>query len=536
MKQYTETEIACALEGVRAGASVKSASKTWGIPRSTLRRRIGGGLPSCRAQAHRQRVDPSQELFLADWVLVQIALGYPPTHGELRYIASRTLEQGGDPQALGKRWVARFLARYPILKTQRARRIENARVNGASTEVIRAWWPRLEVPAVKAIKPENRYNLDECGLMEGLGSNGLVLGIRGCKPLQKKAFGTRGWTTIIECISATGKALDPLVIFKGLSVQKQWFPLEDQERFKPWRFHATQKGWTDDKTGVKWLEDIFLPNTVPATPGDRRLLVLDGHGSHATEDFMYLYASNNVQLVYLPARSSHVLQPLDLAVFNTVKEAYRRHSGFFAAFCTSTVIGKRHFLNCYHKAREEALIPRVIKAGWAATGLWPLRISKPLMSPLLLENSNAKASQAAKDALEAERVAQNTYSKYSMPFDMVVATPKTTLQMRTQVATFAHNFRLGRTARLLFQKLTKAYNEKDIALVTCEQKTRRLEAELEVARPLKRKKVLPDLNEAFVRIGDIRRAQQEDGDLPSDPPESPASDDSDDISDCIVVG
>ncbi|KAL8330663.1 hypothetical protein RB593_001588 [Gaeumannomyces tritici] len=257
MKQYTETEIACALEGVRAGASVKSASKTWGIPRSTLRRRIGGGLPSCRAQAHRQRVDPSQELFLADWVLVQIALGYPPTHGELRYIASRTLEQGGDPQALGKRWVARFLARYPILKTQRARRIENARVNGASTEVIRAWWPRLEVPAVKAIKPENRYNLDECGLMEGLGSNGLVLGIRGCKPLQKKAFGTRGWTTIIECISATGKALDPLVIFKGLSVQKQWFPLEDQERFKPWRFHATQKGWTDDKTGVKWLEDIF---------------------------------------------------------------------------------------------------------------------------------------------------------------------------------------------------------------------------------------------------------------------------------------
>lgn len=156
--------------------------------------------------------------------------------------------------------------------------------------MIKAWWPRLEVPAVKTIKPENRYNLDECGLMEGLGSNGLVLGIRGCKPLQKKALGDRGWTTIIECISATGEALHPLVIFKGLSVQKQWFPLENQERFEPWRFHTTQKGWTDDATGVKWLKDIFLPNTAPITPGNRRLLVLNGHGSHATEAFMYLCA------------------------------------------------------------------------------------------------------------------------------------------------------------------------------------------------------------------------------------------------------
>lgn len=117
MKQYTETEIACALEGVRAGASIKSASKTWGIPRSTLRDRLQGALPSARAQGHRQRVDPAQELFLANWVLIQIALGYPPTHAELRYIAGRILEQNGDPQAPGKRWVARFLARYPILKT-----------------------------------------------------------------------------------------------------------------------------------------------------------------------------------------------------------------------------------------------------------------------------------------------------------------------------------------------------------------------------------------------------------------------------------
>ena len=55
--------------------------------------------------------------------------------------------------------------------------------------------------------------------MEGLGINGLCVGSSETKEALSKHPESRIWTTIIECISATGKALLPLFIFKGKDIQ-----------------------------------------------------------------------------------------------------------------------------------------------------------------------------------------------------------------------------------------------------------------------------------------------------------------------------
>jgi DDE superfamily endonuclease len=60
--------------------------------------------------------------------------------------------------------------------------------------------------------------------MEGYGANGLVVGSSERRSIQKKQPSSRAWTSFIEYISATSKALPPLMIFKGKSVQQQWFP------------------------------------------------------------------------------------------------------------------------------------------------------------------------------------------------------------------------------------------------------------------------------------------------------------------------
>jgi hypothetical protein len=102
--------------------------------------------------------------------------------------------------------------------------------------------------------------MDESGILEGKGSNGLVLGSAEKTAIQKKQPGSRAWTSFIECISATGTALPPLVIFKGKSVQQQWFPL-DLAIYASWKFTATENGWITDSTAVEWLEKVFIPLT-----------------------------------------------------------------------------------------------------------------------------------------------------------------------------------------------------------------------------------------------------------------------------------
>jgi 4-hydroxybenzoate polyprenyltransferase len=80
--------------------------------------------------------------------------------------------------------------------------------------------------------------MDEAGIMEGQGLNGLVVRSTKKRFIQKKQPGSRAWTSFIECISATGQALLPLVIFKGKSVQQQWFSLQLQG-YKGWKFEST---------------------------------------------------------------------------------------------------------------------------------------------------------------------------------------------------------------------------------------------------------------------------------------------------------
>jgi hypothetical protein len=52
--------------------------------------------------------------------------------------------------------MAGFLRQNPILKTKKQFRIDSIHVNSAISDIIKAWFQKLEIPAIKAIKVENR--------------------------------------------------------------------------------------------------------------------------------------------------------------------------------------------------------------------------------------------------------------------------------------------------------------------------------------------------------------------------------------------
>ncbi len=189
------------------------------------------------------------------------------------------------------------------------------------------------------------------------------------------------------------------MIFKGKSLQQQWVPKSINE-FKDWEFTTTENGWTSDDTALEWLKKVFIPRTALQDPLEARLLILDGHGSHETLEFMWECFSNNIHLLFLPPHSSHVLQPLDLSVFSPLKHAYRKQLGFLSLLTDSTPLGKKYFLLYYRKARIDSLTAINIKAGWQASGLWPVRLAKPLISRLLLENSNKLVNRTPKPSEE----------------------------------------------------------------------------------------------------------------------------------------
>ena len=59
-------------------------------------------------------------------------------------------------------------------------------------------------------------------------------------------------------------------------------------------------------------------------PDDTRLLVVDGHESHKTERFLTLAEEHNIIICCLPAHTTHLLQPLDIAVFKQCKHFHQK--------------------------------------------------------------------------------------------------------------------------------------------------------------------------------------------------------------------
>jgi 4-hydroxybenzoate polyprenyltransferase len=115
--------------------------------------------------------------------------------------------------------MAGFLRRNPVLKTKKQFRIDSMHVNSTTSDIIKAWFQKLEIPAIKAIKVKNRWNMNEAGIMEGQGENGLVVRSAEKRFIQKKQPGSKAWTSFIKYISSSGQAIFPIVIFKGKSVQ-----------------------------------------------------------------------------------------------------------------------------------------------------------------------------------------------------------------------------------------------------------------------------------------------------------------------------
>lgn len=179
---------------------------------------------------------------------------------------------------------------------------------------------------------------------------------------------------MIECISADGTALPPLIIFKGETLSTTWI----SDKTPPdWQFSNSIKGWTSMELGDQWMKKVYEPFTRDKAAGRTRLLICDGHDSHISVKFIRHSIDNMIIILLLPPHSSHLMQPLDVGVFSPLKSAMTKHVNRLLSTGIHR-LQKVEWLECYIKAREEALIKRNILAGWRGAGLFPRNVQRIL--------------------------------------------------------------------------------------------------------------------------------------------------------------
>jgi hypothetical protein len=88
---------------------------------------------------------------------------------------------------------------------------------------------------------------------------------------------------------------------------------------------TSPSGWLYDQLGLAWLEQVFDRCTKKKAQRRWRLLILDGHGSHLTMDFIRYCNANRIFIVIFlshSTHSTHSLQLLNVVMFKPLSTAY----------------------------------------------------------------------------------------------------------------------------------------------------------------------------------------------------------------------
>ncbi|OBS16101.1 hypothetical protein FPOA_13184 [Fusarium poae] len=283
---YTKEDVIQAmLDVIDNSLSQNQAAQKNGVPQTTLSDRLRGLPSKSEITQPAQILSKSQESRLVTWILRQEALGYAPSHSQVRATVTALLRQQGRERHIGVHWLARFIKRHPDIEAKVGKRQEAARFSSFTPMAVN-WYFGIRESEYGWIKPENTVNVDEGGIMAGFGLDSLVIG---SSDPRRKAFlkgsQSRTWTSFIEAVTADGRLLKPGIIFKGKELQKQWF-IDEFNKIADWYYITSDNGWTDNHIAVEWLKEVYLPQTQPADESDARLIILDGHGSHVSDEWM----------------------------------------------------------------------------------------------------------------------------------------------------------------------------------------------------------------------------------------------------------
>jgi hypothetical protein len=83
-------------------------------------------------------------------------------------------------------------------------------------------------------------------------------------------------------------------------------------------------GWTNNELGLAWLKQVFDRFSKAKARRKYRLLILNGHGSYVTIDFINYCDYNKILLAVLPPYSTYTLQPLNVVMFKPLSTAYSK--------------------------------------------------------------------------------------------------------------------------------------------------------------------------------------------------------------------
>lgn len=255
---------------------------------------------------------------------------------------------GGRP---GRHWFESFLKRHPKIAERVSQNLTPTRAS-VKEECIRKWFLEVrnflgEEGFGHALEdPKRIFNCDETAFF--LSSNeDRVLVQKGSKSVYNLiASGEKENITTLVMANAAGLLPPSMVVFKFQRIAKSLAASAP----KGWGLGRSENGWMTGETFYEYIANIFYPWVVEVDIDFPILLFVDGHSSHLTMSLSEFCRERNIVLISLYPNATHLLQPLDVAVFHPLKSNWKK------------AVHDWRIKHCHEKLKKEDFCPLLEKA------------------------------------------------------------------------------------------------------------------------------------------------------------------------------
>ncbi|CAE7221396.1 DDE 1 domain containing protein [Pyrenophora teres f. teres] len=227
------------------------------------------------------------------------------------------------------------------------------------------------------IAAENTYNTDEKGFMLGITARSKRVFTRAIwEQNERRAAiqdGNREWISVIACICGDGSSLPPGIIYEGKAgIQSSWVCDLQPNLQEVFIAHSTS-GWINNELGLAWLEQVFNRFTIDKARRRWRLLILDGHGSHVTSDFINFCDAHKILLAVFPPHSTHSLSRSTLSCLrHSQARTVRNFKQIYSVATAPIGTSKGEFLSNFWTTWSESFRRELILKSFQATGVLPM--------------------------------------------------------------------------------------------------------------------------------------------------------------------
>ncbi|XP_052232365.1 uncharacterized protein LOC127845476 [Dreissena polymorpha] len=313
-------------------------------------------------------------------------VGYGRTRHELCTVVQKIINDAGRETPFlenkpGRQWLRGFFKRHPYLSVRTTIQLGKERAV-ITTEKIQRWFAEFERYVKDELKdetllldPSRIYNADETGFSLCAHKNSKVVAKKGDPVVYHFGNSDKTQMTVMAAASASGHFVTPMIIYPG-----QRFAYDPLDGFEEAAFGRSENGWMDCEVFVCWLKNVFIPDINARQVKKPVLLLIDGHSTHITMKASDTCLENGIELYCLLEHSSHLIQPLDLRFFGTLKAAWRQSVRDWQTHNVGQFVTKQNFARVFKQAWTASTTVDAAVKGFHESGLFPFDPTKVMHS------------------------------------------------------------------------------------------------------------------------------------------------------------